>query len=126
MRDADVLVHPARWEGFGLVLLEAMRAGLPIVATRVGAIPEVVRDGVTGLLVPPDDPAALAQAIARLCADAGAAARMGSAGFERLREEFSPGRMAAETLAVYEAAARRATTRKFGDRSGGRSGNARR
>src|SRR5207248_739236 len=51
MEKAHVLVHPARWEGFGLVLLEAMSAGLPIVASRVGAIPEVVDDEVTGLLV---------------------------------------------------------------------------
>lgn len=63
---ADVFVLPSRYEGFGIVLLEAMSFGLPIVATTAGAIPELVGDGLHGLLVPPDDPQALAEAIARL------------------------------------------------------------
>ena len=56
LRRADMLVHPARWEGFGLALLEAMLASKPVVATNVSSIPEIVADGETGLLVPPDDP----------------------------------------------------------------------
>ncbi len=64
LRRADLLVHPARWEGFGLALLEAMLCGLPVVATRVSSIPEIVLDGETGVLVPPDDSRALAAALA--------------------------------------------------------------
>lgn len=101
MASADAFVHTARWEGFGLVLLEAMRAGLPIVATRVGAIPEVVGDGVTGLLVEPDDPAAFASALGRLAEDPALTARLGHAGHHRLATSFTPERMAARTAEVY-------------------------
>ncbi|HEX6662108.1 MAG TPA: glycosyltransferase family 4 protein, partial [Gaiellaceae bacterium] len=101
LRRADVLVHPVRWEGFGLALLEAMLASLPVVASRVSAIPEIVVDGETGLLVPPDDPAALADAITRILADPGG---FGERGRERARSEFSVARMADRTLAVYRAA----------------------
>lgn len=99
LRGADVLVHPARWEGFGLALLEAMLCGLPVVATRVSSIPEIVADGETGLLVPPDDPEVLRAALRRALADPGG---MGEAGRRRAREEFSVERMARRTLAVYE------------------------
>src|SRR5207248_10173028 len=61
----DVLVLPSRREGFGLVLAEAMAAGTPVVATRVGGLPELVEDGVTGALVAPGDPAALAAGVLR-------------------------------------------------------------
>jgi glycosyltransferase involved in cell wall biosynthesis len=98
LRRADVLVHPARWEGFGLALLEAMLAELPVVATRVSSIPEIVADGETGLLVPPDDPGALSAALARVLADP---AGYGAAGRARARAEFSVERMARRTLAVY-------------------------
>ncbi len=98
LRRADMLVHPARWEGFGLALLEAMLAQLPVVATNVSSIPEIVADGETGLLVPPDDPDALAEALARVLADPAA---FGTAGRERARREFSVARMADATLAVY-------------------------
>jgi glycosyltransferase involved in cell wall biosynthesis len=98
---ADVLVHPVRWEGFGLALLEAMLASLPIVATSVSSIPEIVADGDTGLLVPPDDPAALAAAINRVLAMPGT---YGERGYARARSEFSVARMVDRTLAVYEAA----------------------
>jgi glycosyltransferase involved in cell wall biosynthesis len=104
LRRADVLVHPARWEGFGLALLEAMLASLPVVATQVSAVPEIVADGETGLLVPPDDPDALAEATARVLDDRELAARLGAAGLARARTEFSVERMARQTLAVYDAA----------------------
>jgi glycosyltransferase involved in cell wall biosynthesis len=100
LRRADVLVHPARWEGFGLALLEAMLAGLPVVASRVSSIPEIVVDGETGLLVPPDDPAALRAALERVLADPG---RLGAAGHTRARAEFSVAQMAERTLAAYAA-----------------------
>ena len=101
LRRADALVHPARWEGFGLGVLEAMLCSLPVVAARVSAIPEIVGDGETGLLVPPDDPAALRRAIERLLGDADLRRRLGEAGRERARTEFSVERMASCTLAVY-------------------------
>ena len=105
-RRADVLVHPARWEGFGLALLEAMLAAVPVVATRVSSIPEIVADGETGLLVPPDDPPALADALDRLLADETLRAACGEAGLRRARREFSVERMARRTLEVYEEAMR--------------------
>jgi len=98
---AELLVHPARWEGFGLALLEAMLAGKPVVATRVSSIPEIVVDGETGLLVPPDDPEALAAAILRVLRDPG---RLGEAGLARARSEFSVELMSRRTLAVYDRA----------------------
>ena len=90
-----------RWEGFGLAVLEAMLASLPIVATNVSSIPEIVADGETGLLVPPDDPSALAAAVSRVLEDP---SRYGERGRARARAEFSVARMADRTLAVYEAA----------------------
>jgi glycosyltransferase involved in cell wall biosynthesis len=99
LRRADVLVHPVRWEGFGLALLEAMLASLPVVATRVSSIPEIVVDGETGLLVPPDDARALATALNRVLEDPDG---YGAAGRARAREEFSVARMADRTLALYE------------------------
>ena len=70
LRAADLCVVPSRSEGFSLAALEAMATGLPVVATRVGGLPEVVRDGETGVLVEPDNPPALAKAVIRLLADA--------------------------------------------------------
>ncbi|MBA2476846.1 MAG: glycosyltransferase family 4 protein, partial [Actinobacteria bacterium] len=97
-------VHPARWEGFGLVLLEAMLAGLPVVASRVSSIPEIVADGATGLLVGADDVPGLTRALDSLLADPQRARRLGEAGRERARAEFSEERMARRTLALYERA----------------------
>jgi glycosyltransferase involved in cell wall biosynthesis len=96
LRRASVVVHPARWEGFGLALLEAMLCAKPVVATHVSSIPEIVVDGETGILVPPDDPRALAHAVRR------AEPRLGEAGLERARRAFSVERMARRTLALYE------------------------
>jgi glycosyltransferase involved in cell wall biosynthesis len=102
MEKADVLIHPARWEGFGLVLLEAMTAGLPIVASRAGAIPEVVDDEVTGLLISPEDPQAFAAALVRILRTPALGRQFAAAGSSRLRRRFSVERMAAHTAAVYE------------------------
>ena len=99
---ADLVVHPARWEGFGLAMLEAMLASKPVVAARAGSAPELVDDGRTGLLVPADDPDALAEAVSTLLTDPARAAAMGAAGLERARAEFSVARMADRTLALYE------------------------
>ncbi len=98
----DVFVFSSRWpEGFGLSLIEAMAAGKPVVATRVGAVPEIIEDGRDGLLVEPEDPRALADAVMRLLDDPAAAARLGQAAQQRVRERFSLERMADEVEAVY-------------------------
>jgi glycosyltransferase involved in cell wall biosynthesis len=102
-RRAELLVHPARWEGFGLALLEAMLAAKPVVATRVSAAPEIVADGETGLLVAPDDAPGLGEAVLELLADPVRAEAMGEAGLARARREFSLAKMAVRTAAVYEA-----------------------
>ena len=85
---ADLMVHPSTIEPFGIVLLEGMRVGLPIVSTLVGGIPEVVADGRTGLLVPPGDAEALKSAMTTLLDDPRLMSYMGAAGKERWRVEF--------------------------------------
>jgi glycosyltransferase involved in cell wall biosynthesis len=104
LRRASVLVHPARWEGFGLALLEAMLCARPIVASSVSSIPEIVVDGETGVLVPPDDAPALAAALQALLDEPARASALGAAGEARARREFSVARMTERTLAVYEEA----------------------
>ena len=101
MADLDVFVLPSLWEGFGLVLVEAMAAGRPVVASAVGPIPEIVVDGVTGLLVPPGDPAALAEAIVRVLRDPELASAMGRAGRARVERELRIDTMVARTEALY-------------------------
>ncbi len=98
----DLFVMSSVTEGLGTSLLDAMGAARPIVATRAGGIPEVVEDGVTGLLVPPGDARALASAILALLGDEGRRRRMGEAGLERARRHFSVERMVAETVAAYD------------------------
>jgi glycosyltransferase involved in cell wall biosynthesis len=104
LRRASVLVHPVRWEGFGLALLEAMLASLPVVATRVSSIPEIVADSKTGVLVPPDDASALAAAVNRILENPG---DYGERGRDRAQAEFSVAKMGDRTLAVYETALNR-------------------
>jgi glycosyltransferase involved in cell wall biosynthesis len=99
---SDAFVMASLWEGLGLVFLEAMAAGLPVVATDVSAIPEVVVRGETGLLVPPGDAAALAGAILSMAAEPVWRESFGRAGRARVRERFGLDRMVEETLAVYE------------------------
>jgi glycosyltransferase involved in cell wall biosynthesis len=84
-------------EGFGIVFLEAMAAGLAVVACRAAAVPEVVRDGETGVLVPPRDPAALARALADLLRDPARARALGEAGRRRVGE-LTPARVAERFL----------------------------
>ena len=87
---ARALVVPSTYEGMPLVVLEAMAAGVPVVASRVSGIPEVVVDGETGWLVPPEDPEALAAALTAVLADPAEAARRGAAGRARVAERFRP------------------------------------
>ncbi len=102
--EAEVAVVPSLYEGFSLPAIEAMSCGVAVVATTGGALPEVVgRDGETGLLVPPDDPGALAGAIGRLLDDPALRARLGSAGRRRVVSTFTWQVTAAGTAACYEA-----------------------
>lgn len=98
---ADILVFPSFHENLPFVLLEAMSAGLPVIATAVGGNPEVVEDGVTGRLVPPRDASALAGAIVELASDSTLRRRMGLAGRERVRRNFSLQAMIEKTDDVY-------------------------
>jgi starch synthase (maltosyl-transferring) len=93
MRAADLLVHASHWEGMPNVVLEAMAAGLPIVATAVEGVDELVVPGETGWIVPVRDPDAMALAIREAAADRDAAGRMGRAGRARASDEFSTARM---------------------------------
>lgn len=102
LQDLDILVLPSLWEGLPNVILEAMASGLPVVATGVGGVPEIVVDNVTGFLVPPRQPEALSNAILRLVRDPDLRNRMGQAGRQRVQEHFSVDRMVMETEALYE------------------------
>jgi glycosyltransferase involved in cell wall biosynthesis len=93
---------PSVTEGLGTSLLDAMACSKPIVASRVGGIPEVVVDGKTGLLVPPKDAERLADAIVKMMKDRAFAVSMGNAGYARVTERFTVERMVEETLAIYE------------------------
>ncbi len=97
----ELLVHPALMEGLGVSLLQAASAGVPIVASDAGGIPEAVRDGLNGILVPPGNTAALETAIARLLRHPALAQRMGRAGRVLMRDEFSIDAMVEGNLAVY-------------------------
>jgi glycosyltransferase involved in cell wall biosynthesis len=104
MKACDVYVFPtspALSEGFGLAALEAMAAGRAVVATSVGALPEVVEPGRTGILVPPENPMVLADALVELATKPAMRVEMGRRGWDRARAEFGLERMVRRTLAVY-------------------------
>lgn len=101
MSNIDIFVLPSLWEGLGLVLLEAMAAKKPIVATNVGAIPEIVLDGKTGILVLPANTEALADGILRLIKQRNLAKTMGEAGRERLEVHFGIEKMVKKTERIY-------------------------
>jgi len=98
---ADVFVSPSLYEGFGLPAAEAQACGTPVVATTAGALPEVVADGESGLLVAPGSTAALARAIERLLDDRVLAERLGAGAAQRMSAEFTWSRTAEQTLALY-------------------------
>jgi len=102
--DASVFVLPTQFEAYGHVVVEAMGSGLPCVTTNVGALPELVDDGVTGLLVPPREPAALAEALINLLSDPARAEQMGRAGQQKVVEHLT-WRAVAERMAPYLEAA---------------------
>lgn len=97
----DLLVHPALMEGLGVSLLQAASAGVPIVASRAGGIPEAVRDGENGLLVPPGDVAALRESIGLLLADPARRHALGAGGRALMARDFSIDAMVEGNLAVY-------------------------
>lgn len=111
--DADLFALTSAAENCPLAMLQAMAAGLPVVSTAVGGIPEVVRDGVDGLLVGVDEPAALHDALLRLCDDQTLRARMGASARERILDRYTIEQCVDELLAVY---------RRAGSRAGHRAG----
>ena len=102
MAAADLVVLPSVAEAFGLVLTEALYLGTPVVATRVGGIPEIVTDGADGVLVPPAESRALAEAIAGLLDDPKRRARMAGAGRDKVRDRFRFEDMVRAYEAIYE------------------------
>ncbi|WP_294534524.1 glycosyltransferase [uncultured Rhodoblastus sp.] len=97
----DLVVMPSRYESFGLVLLEAMMHGLPVIAARAGGMKEVVADGETGLLTPPGDADAFADAVITLGSDAQWRRRLGANGRARYEEKFTAAIMAEQSVALY-------------------------
>jgi glycosyltransferase involved in cell wall biosynthesis len=104
MSEIDILVHSADHESFGRVIVEGMAAGLPVVGVNGGGVAEIVVDGKTGLLVPPDDSRAMAKAIEELARDPARRAELGRAGRQRALDTYSLESCANGVLAVYEAA----------------------
>ena len=101
----DALVLPSRLEGFPVTIVEAMLAGLPVVATAVGSVDEAVVDGTTGWIVPPEDPAALAAAIGELIGDPDRAEAMGRAGQELAESRFTIGATVQAYMDLYRSLA---------------------
>ena len=100
----DVLVLPSRAEGMGMVLMEAMACGKPVIGTGVGGIPNVVTEGENGFLVDPDDPSGLAGAIAQILDDTALARRLGEHGMRQVKASYSWERIADTTTELYRSA----------------------
>ncbi len=98
----DVFILPTKGDNLPVAILEAMASAAPVLATRVGGIPEEVIDGVTGILVPPEDPGAMAEAMDRLASQPDLRRDMGLRGRRRVAEEFDPQRVAEDMCSVYE------------------------
>ena len=98
---ADLFVHVPQWEGLGVAVIEALAAGLPVVASRVGGIPDLIKDHITGLLVPPQDPTTLAAALTRLVQAPAWASMLGRAGQAQARAQFDLTVMAQNNAALY-------------------------
>jgi glycosyltransferase involved in cell wall biosynthesis len=101
LRRIDIFVMPSLFEGLGVAALEAMAAGKPVVATRVGGLAESILDGQTGLLVEPRDGRAIADAVAKLISDRPMARHMGLQGRQRVLDQFTLTQMAAQNEAYY-------------------------
>jgi glycosyltransferase involved in cell wall biosynthesis len=101
LRDLDVLVQPSRADNLPLAVLEAMAAGVPVIGTRVGGVPELVSDGETGIVVEPENPAALASALDELAGDPGRRAAFGRNARDRVAGRFSAEEVARRTVMLY-------------------------
>lgn len=102
LADSDVFALPSLWEGLSIALLEAMAAGLPVVATDVEGVAEVVTDGETGLVVPPGDADALTAALSRLLGDPSLRRRLAQAGHQRVVRHFGWEKVVSDTMDLYE------------------------
>jgi len=102
MRNSKVFVLPSRWEGLPMVILEAMANKVPIIATSVGGIPEIISDGVTGLLVKTDDPEELAEKVRMLLDDSSLRKRLSISAFEKVKSEYSIKEYCTNVLRLYE------------------------
>jgi glycosyltransferase involved in cell wall biosynthesis len=112
LRSADLVICSPWYEPFGIVPLEAMACGVPVVASAIGGMLDTVVDGVTGAHVPPRDPAALAEVIRALLEAPSRRAELARAGLERVRSRYSWDRVAADTAAVYQRTLRRQGTER--------------
>ena len=108
---ADAVAVPSLQEGLGVAAIEALAAGRPVIASRVGGLPEVIGEGVAGILVEPGDPAAFAAALRRLAGHPAAARALGEAGVARVRARFTMQGMARATLELYRRLARTSDAR---------------
>jgi glycosyltransferase involved in cell wall biosynthesis len=99
---ADIFCLPSWWEAMPLSVLEAMAAGLPVVATGVGDVPRIVTDGVTGMLVEPHDPAGLAVALEDLLGDPAMRLALGDAGRSLVERDYDSARMLAALESLYD------------------------
>lgn len=106
-READLFVLPSQTESFGLVFAEAMATGLPVLATRVGGIPELIRSGTEGILVNPESPAEIREVLEHLMQNRALLAEMGAAGRRRIEEKYTWRSVAREYLDVYEEVVRK-------------------
>ncbi len=102
LRCADIMVHPSRMDATPYVIVEALAAGLPVVASNVYGIPELIEDGVSGILVPPEDGSALARAVASLVDDSGRRRRIGEAARSRFEARFTIQTHVRKTVSVYD------------------------
>ena len=101
LADIDLLAVPSRWEGFGLVALEAMALGKPVAASSVSALPEIVAPGETGLLLTPGAVEEWADGLTEFLSDSNRAVEMGRAGKDRVLKEFPVERMVQRTVRLY-------------------------
>lgn len=102
MQALDILLLPSYWEGFGIVLIEAMAAGKPVISTDTSSMPEIIVDGQTGFVVPPGDAEALAARALHLLRDAGQREKLGCAARQRVLEKFTQQRMIEELENLFE------------------------